>query len=68
MDNSQIVTVTVKDSDPIIVKEIVKSLAEQSQKAFNSIRMCRGKILTDPELQEKLKSCFRKFNLSFLSL
>ena len=43
MDNSQIVTVTVKDSDPIIVKEIVKSLAEQSQKAFNSIRMCRGK-------------------------
>lgn len=42
MDNSQIVTVTAKDSDPIIVKEIVKSLAEQSQKAFNSIRMCRG--------------------------
>ena len=43
MDNSQIVTVTVKDSDPKIVKEIVKSLAEQSQKVFNSIRMYRGK-------------------------
>ena len=63
MDNSQIVTVTVKDSDPIIVKEIVKSLAEQSQKAFNSIRMCRVKILTDPELQEKAEKLFPKIQL-----
>ncbi len=42
MDNSQIVTVTVKDSDPQIVKEIVKSLAEQSQKKLSAVYECTG--------------------------
>lgn len=42
MDNSQIVTVTAKDSDPIIVKEIVKSLAEQSQKSFQQYTNVQG--------------------------
>lgn len=64
MDNSQIVTVTVKDSDPIIVKEIVKSLAEQSQKKLSTVYECAGvKILTDPELQEKAEKLFPKIQL-----
>ncbi|ALQ67315.1 capsule biosynthesis protein CapK [Bacillus cereus] len=64
MDNSQIVTVTVKDSDPKIVKEIVKSLAEQSQKSFQQYTNVQGiKILTDPELQEKAEKLFPKFQL-----
>ena len=52
MDNSQ------------IVKEIVKSLAEQSQKSFQQYTNVQGvKILTDPELQEKAEKLFPKFQL-----
>lgn len=63
-DNSQIVTVTVKDTDPKLVREIVKSLAEQSQKSFQQYTNVQGvKILTDPELQEKAEKLFPKFQL-----
>ncbi len=62
MDNSQISTVTVKYSDPIILKEIVKSLAEQSQKRFQHYTNVQGvKILTDPELQENAEKLFPIF-------
>ncbi|TKI88939.1 capsule biosynthesis protein CapK, partial [Bacillus cereus] len=53
-DNSQIVTVTVKDSNPKIVKDIVKTLAEQSQQSFQQYTNVQGvKVLTDPQLQEQ---------------
>ncbi len=63
-DNSQIVTVTVKDSNPKIVKDIVKTLAEQSQKSFQQYTNVQGvKVLTDPELQEQAEKLFPKFQL-----
>lgn len=63
-DNSQIVTVTVKDSDPQVVKEIVKTLAEQSQKNFQQYTNVQGvKILINPELQEKAEKLFPKLQL-----
>ena len=63
-DNSQIVTVTVKDSDPQVVKEIAKSLAEQSQKSFQQYTNVQGvKILINPDLQEKAEKLFPKLQL-----
>lgn len=63
-DNSQIVTVTVKDSDPQVVKDIVKTLAEQSQKSFQQYTNVQGvKILTDPELKENAEKLFPKIQL-----
>ncbi|HDR8432550.1 TPA: capsule biosynthesis protein CapK [Bacillus cereus] len=63
-DNSQIVTVTVKDSNPKIVKDIVRTLAEQSQKSFQQYTNVQGvKVLTDPELQEQAEKLFPKFQL-----
>lgn len=63
-DNSQIVTVTVKDSNPKVVKDIVKTLAEQSQQSFQQYTNVQGvKVLTDPELQEQAEKLFPKFQL-----
>ncbi|HHY0835792.1 TPA: YveK family protein [Bacillus thuringiensis] len=63
-DNSQIVTVTVKDSNPKVVKDIVKTLAEQSKQSFQQYTNVQGvKVLTDPELQEQAEKLFPKFQL-----
>ncbi|MCI4060604.1 capsule biosynthesis protein CapK, partial [Bacillus cereus] len=63
-DNSQIVTVIVKDSNPKGVKDIVKTLAEQSQQSIQQYTNVQGvKVLTDPELQEQAEKLCPTFQL-----
>ena len=46
------------------MKDIVKTLAEQSQQSFQQYTNVQGvKVLTDPELQEQAEKLFPKFQL-----
>ncbi|MDP7977899.1 Wzz/FepE/Etk N-terminal domain-containing protein [Bacillus sp. WLY-B-L8] len=61
-DNSQIITVTTKDSNPKLVKEITNSLANQSQERFKQYTNFEGvKILSDTVVNEEVEKLFPKY-------